>query len=157
ALAMRSPDELAREIVGRKDAEMALQRANAELESKVHERTAELAELNASLRHEREMLRITLASIGDAVIATDLEGHVTFLNPVAQRLTGWKEDEAKWQPLDTIFRIVNERTREVAENPAMRALHEGVIVGLANHTILIAKDGTERAIDDSAAPIRHAG
>jgi PAS domain-containing protein len=100
ALALRSPDELAQEIAGRKEAEAALQRANAELEAKVQERTTELEEVNASLRHEREMLRITLASIGDAVIATDVEGCVTFLNPVAQRLTGWKEDEAKGQPLE---------------------------------------------------------
>src|SRR6516225_2517103 len=84
ALAMRSRDELEREITGRKEAEAALQRANAELERRVEERTAELAEANASLRYEREMLRITLASIGDAVVATDTGGRVTFLNSVAQ-------------------------------------------------------------------------
>jgi PAS domain S-box-containing protein len=155
ALAMRSRDELEREITGRKEAEAALQRANAELERRVEERTAELAEANASLRYEREMLRITLASIGDAVVATDTGGRVTFLNSVAQSLTGWMEEDAKGQPLETVFRIVNEQTRKPVENPAVRALKEGTLVGLANHTILIAKDGTERAIDDSAAPIRH--
>jgi PAS domain S-box-containing protein len=154
ALTMRTPDELEREIAARKNAEAALHRANAELETRVQERTAELAEANASLRYEREMLRITLTSIGDAVVVTNTDGLVTFLNSVAQDLTGWKEEEAKGQPLETVFRIVNGQTRKTAENPAVRALKEGTIVGLANHTILIARDGTDRAIDDSAAPIR---
>jgi PAS domain S-box-containing protein len=155
ALAMRTPQELEREIAGRKQAEDALNRANAELEMGVQRRTGELAEANASLRHEREMLKITLESIGDAVMVADIEGRVTFLNPIAQRLTGWNEEEAKGQPLQTVFRIMNEKTRKTVENPALRALKEGSVVGLANHTILIARDGTERAIDDSAAPIRH--
>jgi PAS domain S-box-containing protein len=155
ALAMRTPDELEREIAARKEAENALQRANAELESRVQERTKELAQANASLRYEREMLRITLASIGDAVVVTDINGRVTFLNSVAQSLTGWQGEESEGQNLETVFRIINEQTRKPVENPAVRALKEGVIVGLANHTILIAKDGTERAIDDSAAPIQH--
>ncbi len=102
----------------------------------------------------REQLRITLASIGDAVITTDHEGRITYLNAVAESLTGWKHTEAAGQPLDAVFRIVNEDTRQTVENPAVRALREGIIVGLANHTLLIAKDGTERMIDDSAAPIR---
>jgi PAS domain S-box-containing protein len=154
ALAMRTPDELEREIAAGKQAEDALQRANTELEESVQVRTAELAKANATLRSEREMLRITLASIGDAVITTDIEGRVTFLNSVAQTLTGWTEQDSKSQPLESVFRIINEHTRKSVENPALRALREGIIVGLANHTILIAKDGTERAIDDSAAPIR---
>ena len=102
----------------------------------------------------RETLRITLASIGDGVIAADAEGCITSLNPVAESLTGWTEAEAIGKPLDAVFRIVNEETRTKVENPATRALREGVIVGLANHTVLICKDGTERAIDDSAGPIR---
>ena len=110
----------------------------------------------AVLHEQREWFRTTLASIGDAVIATDTEGHVAFLNSVAESLTGWKQEEAKGQPLEVVFRIVNEDTRQPVENPALRALKEGTIVGLANHTILIAKDGTERPIDDSAAPIRNA-
>ena len=90
------------------------------------------------------------------MIATDTEGNVRFLNSVAQELTAWKEHEAEGQPLGSVFKIVNEQTRKTVENPALRALKEGVIVGLANHTILIARDGTERPIDDSAAPIRDA-
>lgn len=106
------------------------------------------------IAEQRERLRTTLASIGDGVISTDIDGRITNLNPVAQSLTGWTNTEAMGQPLDTVFRIVNEDTRNPVENPATRALREGVIVGLANHTVLIAKDGTERPIDDSAAPIR---
>lgn len=105
------------------------------------------------LAAERERLRITLASIGDAVISTDAEGRVVFLNSVAEALTGWAQAEAAGRPLPDIFRIVNEYTREPAENPAVQALRKGVVVGLANHTVLIAQDGTERPIDDSAAPM----
>ena len=107
-----------------------------------------------ALGKQSEWLRVTLASIGDAVITTDTQGTVTYLNGVAESVTGWKSDEAAGQPLETVFHIVNENTRKAVENPAARALKEGVIVGLANHTVLIAKDGTEKAIDDSAAPIR---
>lgn len=108
----------------------------------------------AAVGREREWLRTTLASIGDAVIATDAAGNVTFLNPVAEALTGWGQADAAGQPLVRVFRIVNESTRREVDNPALRALRDGVIVGLANHTVLIARDGTERPIDDSAAPIR---
>ena len=106
------------------------------------------------LRKQSEWLRVTLASIGDAVITTDAGGRVTSLNPVAESLTGWTHEEARGIRLDEVFRIVNEESRAPAENPAMRALSEGQIVGLANHTVLIARDGSARAIDDSAAPIR---
>lgn len=106
------------------------------------------------IEEQRERLHVTLASIGDAVISTDAEGRVDFLNPVAQKLVGWTPEEAAGQSLSNIFRIVNEDTRQPVENPALRALTEGVIVGLANHTVLIARDGKERPIDDSAAPIR---
>ena len=108
----------------------------------------------AALADQSERLRVTLASIGDAVITTDTQGRVTFLNGVAKSLTGWNQNEAAGQPLESVFHIVNETTRKPVENPATKALREGVIVGLANHTVLIAKDGTERGIDDSAAPIR---
>ncbi len=107
----------------------------------------------ASLFQERELLRVTLASIGDGMISTDLQGRVTFLNPIAETLCGWSTDEARGQPLDVVFRIVNETTRQPVENPALRALSEGVIVGLANHTVLISRSGSECAIADSAAPI----
>ncbi|HBI47060.1 MAG TPA: hybrid sensor histidine kinase/response regulator [Planctomycetales bacterium] len=108
----------------------------------------------ATLRQDHEWFRITLASIGDAVIATNTDGKVTFLNAVAQSLTGWTQEEARGAPLAEVFRIVNEKTRETVENPAARALRESAVVGLANHTILIAKNGSENYIDDSAAPIR---
>ncbi len=106
------------------------------------------------VRDQQERLRTTLASIGDAVIATDRAGRITTMNAVAESLTGWTNEEATGRPLDAIFRIVNEETRQAVPNPATRAIREGVIVGLANHTVLIARDGTERSIDDSAAPIR---
>jgi len=105
------------------------------------------------LAAERERLRITLASIGDAVISTDADGRVTYLNKIAETLTGWTQSEAAGRPLSDIFLIVNQYTRQPAENPALRALREGMTVGLANHTVLIARDGTERPIDDSAAPM----
>ena len=99
-------------------------------------------------------MRTTLASIGDAVISTDASGLVTFMNPVAEKLTGWPRTEALGRPLTEVFQIVNDRTRRPVDNPALRAIHEGTVVGLANHTVLVARDGTERPIDDSAAPIR---
>jgi PAS domain S-box-containing protein len=105
--------------------------------------------------HRRgELMRVTLSSIGDAVITTDTRGRVTSLNEVAETLTGWQSADAAGQPLDAVLRLVSEDTRQPIPNPALRALAEGVAVGLSNHTTLIAKDGTERAIDDSAAPIR---
>ena len=105
---------------------------------------------------QREWWHVTLSSIGDAVISTDTKGRITFMNPVAQAVTGWQLGEALGLPLQTVFNIVNEETRLTVENPVAKALREGVAVGLANHTLLIAKDGTERPIDDSAAPIRNA-
>ena len=103
----------------------------------------------------RELLQVTLRSIGDAVITTDNGGRVTYLNAVAESLTGWMQQDALGQPLDSVFRIVNEQTRRPVESPATKALREGVVVGLANHTVLIRKNGHELAIDDSAAPIRN--
>ena len=111
----------------------------------------------AQLRvHERtEVFRVTLRSIGDAVITTDIEGRITSINGVGESLTGWSHADALGQPLNRVFHIVNEATRQPVENPALRALRQGVVVGLANHTILIRKDGSECPIDDSAAPIRN--
>lgn len=103
----------------------------------------------------REVFQVTLQSIGDAVITTDTDGRITDLNEVAHTLTGWTLDEALGQPLERVFNIVNEVTRQPVASPAERALREGVIVGLANHTVLIRKDGSEFPIDDSAAPIRN--
>ena len=109
-----------------------------------------------ALYEQREWLRVTLSCIGDGVITTDNKGHVTFLNPVTESLTGWTQEEAAGKSLDSVFRIVNGTSRDTVENSATKALRAGVVVGLANHTLLIAKDGTERPIDDSAAPIRNA-
>ena len=108
------------------------------------------------IAEHRERLRVTLASIGDAVMATDEQGRVTYMNPVAERLTGWTSEEAAGRPLEDVFRIINEDSRQGVENPVARVLREGKIVGLANHTLLISRDGNELAIDDSAAPIRDA-
>lgn len=105
-------------------------------------------------KRTEERFRVTLASIGDAVISTDFDGRVTFLNPVAERLTGWSEAEALGRPLDEVFRIVNEVTRQPTESPVARVLRDGVVVGLANHTVLLARNGAEWPIDDTAAPIR---
>jgi PAS domain S-box-containing protein len=102
-----------------------------------------------------EILSVTLGSIGDAVITTDVRGRVNYLNAVAENLTGWSTSDAYGHPLDDVFRIVNESTRQPVESPAARALREGVIVGLANHTVLIRKDGRECPVDDSAAPIKN--
>ena len=101
----------------------------------------------------RERFRTTLTSIGDGVMVTDAHGQVTLLNPVAQALTRWDAD-AIGRPIDEVFRIVNEATRSPVENPVAKVLREGAIVGLANHTVLIGRDGTELPIDDSGAPIR---
>jgi len=107
-----------------------------------------------ALRRNEESLATTLRSIGDGVIATDAAGNVVRMNPVAEQLTGWSGAEANGRPFAEVFRIVHEETRLPAVNPIERVLREGIAVGLANHTSLIAKDGTERPIADSAAPIR---
>jgi PAS domain S-box-containing protein len=99
-------------------------------------------------------LRTTLQSIGDAVIAADSKGRITFMNPVAQALTGWPAEEALGKELSEVFRIINEQTRLMVESPVEKVLREGVVVGLANHTVLLARDGREIPIDDSGAPIR---
>lgn len=108
----------------------------------------------ARINAGREVLRVTLRSIGDAVVTTDTKGSVTYLNAVAESLTGWTQGDAVGRSLQEVFRIVNETTRQPVDNPAMKALRDGIVVGLANHTVLIARDGTEHPIDDSAAPIR---
>ena len=108
-----------------------------------------------AIAEQREWFETTLESIGDAVIATDVQGRVAFMNPVAEHLTGWRFDEARGRPCADIFKIVNEQTRLTVDNPVTRVLAEGLVVGLANHTVLIAVDGTDRPIDDSGAPIRN--
>jgi len=102
---------------------------------------------------EKQRLDVTLRSIGDAVITTDIMGKIVLMNPVAENLTGWTQQEASGKPLNRVFHIINEKTRQVCENPVEKILEKGGIVGLANHTALISKDGTERIIADSGAPI----
>jgi len=155
-LEMRSPEELEREIAARMQAERALQQSNSELEQRVHERTAELSKAVSDLRDERELLRITLASIGDGVLVTDALGRITYLNARAESLTQWHTAEATGMPLDKVFRVINETSRLPVEIPATRALHEGVVVSPANHSVLLGKNASETAIDDRAAPIRDA-
>ncbi|EMI21228.1 multi-sensor hybrid histidine kinase [Rhodopirellula maiorica SM1] len=123
----------------------------ADLNEEMHRRK----QLQQDLLAQRESLRVTLASIGDGVIVSDTEGMVTFMNPIAETLTGWQQVDAVGQSVDTVFQIVDEVTRQPQENPASRALRKRAIVGLANHSVLISKDGVQRPIDDSAAPIQH--
>ncbi len=116
--------------------------------------TQELLRAEQARRQAQEETRATLYSIGDGVIATDAAGCVTRMNPVAEALTGRREAEALGKPLEQVFHIINEDTRVEVENPVARVLREGVVVGLANHSLLIARDGIERPIADSGAPIR---
>ncbi|MEW6349464.1 MAG: PAS domain S-box protein [Thermodesulfobacteriota bacterium] len=113
-----------------------------------------LYQAEAALRRIEERNRITLTSIGDGVLSIDLDGRVEFMNRVAEELTGWKQAEALGKPVEEVFRIIDQRTRRPVVNPVRRALEEGVVVALANHTVLIARHGTERPIADSGAPIR---
>jgi PAS domain S-box-containing protein len=112
-----------------------------------------LRESQRELMEQREWLQTTFASMGDALITTDKAGIVTYLNPVAVTLTGWALTEAQGKPLESVFHIINEKTRAAAENPVVKVLRGGKMIGLANHTLLVDKDGKERPIDDSAAPI----
>lgn len=121
----------------------------ADLESENRERE----KAQQSLAVEKERLAVTLRSIGDGVITTDVSGSVVLLNKVSEKLTGWSASEAVGRPLAEVFHIVNERTRAQCDNPFTKVMDSGQIVGLANHTVLISKDGTERSIADSGAPI----
>jgi PAS domain S-box-containing protein len=103
---------------------------------------------------QKDLLDVTLASIGDGVIVSDVAGRITFLNQVAEQLTAWKSSEALSQPCSKVFNIVNESSRQAVESPVEKVLRLGAIVGLANHTVLIRKDGSEIPIDDSGAPIK---
>ena len=123
-----------------------------------------LREVTGSYRASRDEahrrageLQVTLSSIGDAVVATDREGRVDFLNPAAEQMMGWPSAEARGRPLSEVFPIFNEHTGAPAENPVGRVLRENIVVGLANHTVLRSRDGREWPIEDSAAPIRTAG
>ena len=109
----------------------------------------------AALRTIAERHSITLKAIGDAVISTDTMGCVELMNPVAEALTGWSSNEARKKPLEEVFRIINEQTRDTVESPVAKVLRENRVMGLANHTLLIARNGEERPITDSSAPIRN--
>jgi PAS domain S-box-containing protein len=124
------------------------ERALLEAKEALQRRTEELEQ-------QREWFEVTLASIGDAVITTDVRGRISFLNPIAESMTGWQNGDARGEPLERVFDIFNEDTRQPAENPVAKVLQCGQIVGLANHTSLRALGGTEIAIEDSAAPIRN--
>jgi PAS domain S-box-containing protein len=146
---LRGFSKVTRDITEHKQAEENAQRL-------LHEEAARrAAEAYAEvIQGQREQLRVTLQSIGDGVIATDAAGRVMLLNPVAEALTGWTNREAAGQPLQRVFHIVSAVTRQEVENPAAKALATGHVVGLADDTLLVARDGTERPIDDSAAPIK---
>ena len=118
-----------------------------ELRKEVERKTKELAA-------EKERLLVTLCSIGDGVIATDTEGKILLINKVAEELTGWTQEEATGRPCSEVFHIINEKTRKIPEDPVTSVIKTGLIVGLANNTMLIARDGTERIVADSGAPIR---
>ncbi len=113
------------------------------------------SETEIALKESEQRYRTTMMSVGDGVIATDTEGRVEMMNPIAEELTGWKQEEAHGKSLEKIFHIINEETRQTVENPLRRVMREGTVVGLANHSVLIAKDGTERPIANSGAPIRN--
>ncbi|MHB0878864.1 MAG: hybrid sensor histidine kinase/response regulator [Anaerolineae bacterium] len=159
--------EVGIDITERKRAGAALRQANETLEDRVMERTAELQTINAALEEEisertrvetalaqeRERLLVTLRSIGDGVIATDADGRVALMNPIAEAMTGWREGEALGRPLGEVFDIRREPSDDPAPDPVARVLQTGAVQGLANHTVLVSRDGTRRLLADSAAPI----
>ncbi len=125
-----------------------------ELSSEFNQMSLALKEREERLAEEKERLAVTLRSIGDAVIVTDIEGTITLINRIAEQHTGWTAYEAVGKQLSMVFNIINEKTREHCGNPVEKVIQTGLITGLANHTALIRKDGTEVIIEDSAAPIR---
>jgi diguanylate cyclase (GGDEF)-like protein/PAS domain S-box-containing protein len=146
--------ELEGQMQVRRRTEEALRRAYDDLECKVQERTGQLAQANDVLRTEKELFRVTLASIGDAVITTDATANITYLNAVAERLTGWDDLTARGRPLTEIFHILDEVTRGPAEDPVDRCLKGDESVGPANRCLLISRDQRELNIDMSVASIR---
>jgi PAS domain S-box-containing protein len=130
----------------------AVTASRADLEREIAERKRAEEEL----RRQRKWFQVTLASIGDGVIATDAAGRITFINPVAQSLTGWQREEALGEPVQNVFRIINEKSREAGGDIVARVIREGTIVTLANNMVLITREGREIPIEDSAAPIRDA-
>ncbi|MHB8720713.1 MAG: PAS domain S-box protein [Steroidobacteraceae bacterium] len=151
---MTSDDEDAQlRLVALRNAEETL-RARNRAEQELRNAKESLERKNRELEQQREWFQVTLSSIGDAVITTDSRGRVTFLNAIAEKLTGWTSAEATGQPLSAVFHIINEVTREPVEHPVTKVLRHGRIVGLANHSALVNRSGAVTAIEDSAAPIR---
>ncbi|GBO51492.1 diguanylate cyclase/phosphodiesterasewith PAS/PAC sensor [Pseudanabaena sp. lw0831] len=145
------------EVLARVEIHLTIQRLQKSLHTQNLRLIQEIEEhqrLQDMFFDEKELAQVTLQSIGDAVITTDVQANIRYFNPVAERLTGWQAKDAEGIPVSQVFQIVNEITRKPADNPVTKALLYGEIVGLANHTILIARDGTEYPIEDSAAPIR---
>jgi PAS domain S-box-containing protein len=161
----RAVDEIALDII-RKDGRVlptlinARQKRNAADEPVLNRFTifnaSERRRYERDLLAARDLLRTTLASIGDAVIATDAEGRITFMNPVAEELSGWKNQAALGKSIEEVLILAREDTGVRIENPITQAVRAGVIVGLANHTVLISREGRQIPIDDSASPIRDA-
>ncbi len=149
--ALRGFAKVTRDLTERREAEENARRL-------IQEEAARKAAEGAAreIERQREQLHVTLSSIGDAVIVTDSDGHVTFLNPVAAGLTGWPVEEAAGQPLERVFPIINEYTRQPVENPVRQVIRDKEVVQLANHTSLVARDGREIPVEDTAAPIRGA-
>ncbi|MEO8629899.1 MAG: PAS domain S-box protein, partial [Betaproteobacteria bacterium] len=145
---------LTRDIGARKKTERALRHAYDLLERKVTERTAQLAQANQILRTEKERFRVTLASIGDAVITTDAMAQIAYLNAVAEQLTGWTNLECRGRPITEVFCILDETTRERSEDPIRRCLRGNASIVLGTHSVLICRDGSELNVDASVAPIR---
>lgn len=131
----------------------ALLRVKNQLE--VYSLQKELERTNQRMRSERQLLHTTLHSIGDGVICTDKWGTISMMNEVAQNLTGWDENSAQGETFMTVFNVINEDTRILQSDPVAKVLQTGEIVELANHSILISKNGVERPITDNAAPIRN--
>jgi diguanylate cyclase (GGDEF)-like protein/PAS domain S-box-containing protein len=160
-------EQLKYEVQQRRDAEEKLESLNNNLETIIQQRTFELSNINndllkeieqrklaeQNLYKEKQQALVTLESIGDGVITTDMESKVTYLNPIAEKMTGWQLEEAKGRPILEVFRILNESTRKLAPNPVDVVLAHGSVCGIANHTIVVSKTGQEFAIEDSAAPI----
>ncbi len=147
-----------RRIVQPKDYVMAEKPTYEELEQMVKELKEEVDKHKRAvetLHASEKICNIALHSIGDAVIATDIKGQAVLMNPVAEKLTGWNFSDVKGRYLNEVFKIINEETRSIAESPVERVLREGVIVGPADHSILISRDGTEFPIDHRGVPIRN--
>ncbi len=158
----RAFDRMAEEVAdSQRQLERRVQERTTELDRTVSDLQNQIVErrrAEAALFEEKGRIEVTLASIGDAVITTDVAGQVDYLNRSAEQLTGWSKDEAAGRNLRQVFHIIDESSRDPIEDPVQRCFQEGKIVGLANSTVLICRDGRELSLDYSASPIHdHAG